>query len=162
MAGQATAGDAVIESASVTAAEEPVPALAAADATTPDNSASLATIGTYLSRLRQAHDDSYNMEADQPEAIPRAASRPELPRLRWSDAHYRVVQVAPTGDATGTPVSAYVLEHKEGQDSLNVSRWYQCTSIEDQLTALAYFIRLLGEHTCILPRPTDGVVTRDG
>jgi hypothetical protein len=160
MAGQVTAGDPVGESASVTAAEEPAPA--AADATTPDNSFSLATIGTYLSRLPPAHDDSCNTEAYQPEAIPRAASRPELPRLRWSDAHYRVVQVAPTGDATGTPVSAYVLEHKEGQDSLNVSRWYQCTSIEDQLTALAYFIRLLGDHTCILPRPTDGVVTGDG
>jgi hypothetical protein len=162
MAGQDTAGEAVIESASVTVAEEPVPALATADATTPDNSVSLATIGTYLSRLRQAHDDSCNTEAYQPETIPRAVSQPDLPRLRWSDAHYRVVQVAPAGDATGTSVSAYVLEHKEGQDSLNVSRWYQCTSIEDQLTALAYFIRLLGDHTCILPRPTDGVVSRDG
>jgi hypothetical protein len=163
VAGQVTAGDAMIESASVTAAEEPVPALAAADATTPDNSCSVATIGTYLSRLPPAHDDSCNTESYQPEAIPRAAaSRPELPRLRWSDAHYRVVQVAPTGDATGTPVAAYVLEHKEGQDSLNVSRWYQCMSIEDQLTALAYFIRLLGDHTCILPRPTDGVVNREG
>jgi hypothetical protein len=162
MARQVTAGDPVIEGASVAAAEEPVPAPAAADATTPDNSCSVATIGTYLSRLPPAHDDSCNTESYQPEAIPRAASRPELPRLRWSDAHYRVVQVAPTGDATGTPVAAYVLEHKEGQDSLNVSRWYQCMSIEDQLTALAYFIRLLGDHTCILPRTTDGVATRDG
>jgi hypothetical protein len=162
MAGHVTAGDPVRESASVTAAEEPGPTPAAADATTPDNSFSLATIGTYLSRLPQAHDDSCNTESYQPEALPRAASRPDLPRLRWSDAHYRVVQVAPTGDATGTPVSAYVLEHKEGQDSLNVSRWYQCTSIEDQLTALAYFIRLLGDHACILPRPTDGVVPREG
>ena len=161
MAGHVTAGDAVIESVSVTAAEEPVSEPAAADAATPDTSFSLATIGTYLSRLRQAHDDSYNMEAYQPDAIPRDASRPELPRLRWSDAHYRVVQVAPTGDATDTSVSAYVLEHKEGQDSLNASRWYQCTSIEDQLTALTYFIRLLGDHTCILPRPTDAVITRD-
>jgi hypothetical protein len=166
MAGPVTAGAAALESA--TAAEEPGPAPAAADATTPANSFSLATIGTYLSRVAHAHDDSCQLEApqplaaSQPDAIPRDASHAALPRLRWSDAHYRIVQVAPTGDASGTPLSAYVLEHKEGQDSLSVPRWYQCTSIDDQLTALAYFIRLLGDQTCILPRPTDGGVARDG
>jgi len=72
-----------------------------------------------------------------------------LPRLCWEDSHYRVVQVKSSHDASHASISAYVLEHEDGQDSMNATRWYPCELVEDRLAALDYLIEKLADSEAL-------------